>query len=349
MNYNEYKVEDFVQDISFQQWTLKNDVEAMAFWEKWRNENPDKNNEIEQAQAIVKGLKIKEIPILEQDIQQGIQRIMNAIEAPQTPIIPMHRRQWLRIVASLLLICVLGFLWTKRDSIASNKVAYTEIINNENKTLSVVLPDGSTVVLEKNSKIAYIKDFAQPIREVKLTGQALFDVVKNPEKPFVVHTGNLITKVLGTSFIIKSFDNEGSIAVDVLRGKVSVSMESRDTQKLPNSQTEVILLPNQKAVFSKKEETINHTLVENPIAVVTSETLKDFVFDEAPISEIFRAMEKVYGIKVLYNEADMRNCIVTTTLGNEPLFDNLTVICKSIGATYSIKNTEVIVKGTDCN
>lgn len=361
-NYSQFSVEDFVQDAYFQEWVLNETPQTTQDWGMFCETYPDQKDNIAQAKSMVRALKIKDIPIAESDIQRGIDRILamteETVEADiETPVVPLFQRTWFRIAASIALLIGVGFWWMNRggEPLKTDENAlYTEggnteqkVANVEDKPSTIILPDGSTVVLEKNSQIRYEKDFKGAVREVHLTGEALFDVVKNPNKPFIVYAGNLVTKVLGTSFRIKAFDKEKNVTVDVIRGRVSVFANKKDKQKDPETDG-LVLTPNQKVVFEKTEERLKRTLIEKPVVVVSQETLKHFVFDEAPVSQIFKALKEAYGVDIIYDEETLKDCALTTTLKNEPLFDKLSIICKSIGATYKVVDAQVVIHGEAC-
>jgi transmembrane sensor len=360
-NYSQFTVEDFVQDPYFQEWVLNKTPKTQLNWDAFCDTYPEQNSNIAQAQSMVRALKIKAIPIAESDIQRGIDRILAMTEpiedSVETPIVPLFRRGWFRIAASIALLISVGFWWMNKGGftlkMGQNSI-YTEggmveqkVANTEDKPFTITLPDGSTVVLEKNSQIQYEKDFKGAVREVHLTGEALFDVVKNPNKPFIVHAGNLVTKVLGTSFRIKAFDKSKEVTVDVIRGRVSVFADKKDKQKDPETDG-LVLTPNQKGIFEKTEARLKRTLIEKPVVVVSQETLKLFVFDEAPVSKIFKALEEAYGVEIIYDEEVLKQCALTTTLRNETLFDKLSIICKSIGATYKVVDAQVVIEGEAC-
>jgi transmembrane sensor len=345
--YEEYIVEDFIQDLYFREWVLEGRPEAAQFWNTWVMQNPDKKATVEQAKSMVLALTIKEIDISEADIQHGIDRILTLTEPAEIRVVPMWQQSGFRIAATIALIVSVGLWWIntgKNAATGDKNASYTEgVFNKEEQPVSVTFPDGSTVILEKDSGVRYAKDFAGQLREVELTGQGLFDVVKNPDKPFVVYAGNVTTKVLGTSFIIKSFAKDSNVTVNVIRGRVSVAADKKEEKKATEKQ-EVILVPNQMAVFSKKEERLAHTISEKPIVVVPQQ----LVFEEASISSIFESLEKTYGVEIVFNKELLKNCALTTTFKDESLFDKLKIICKSIGATSKIEGVQIIVEGQPC-
>lgn len=355
-NYNQYTVEDFAQDAYFRQWVLATTPANTAFWEDFLLENPEKQNDIALAKSMVLGLKIKDEPVSQVIIQDNISRIMTAIDAQEeTPIIPLYKRNWFRIAASITLLACIGLWWCRGEvpQKSTENVVNTEGVSNEQKikntnatSMPIKLPDGSSIILEKNSQIRFEKDFNGKNRIVYLTGEALFDVVKNPNKPFIVYAGDLVTKVLGTSFRIKALDKE-KVTVNVIRGRVSVFANKNEKTKDPETDG-LILTPNQQAVFTINEERLKRSLIEQPTVIIPQQELQRLVYEDAPVSTIFKGIEKAYGVEVVFNEDKLKNCELTMTLKNETLFERLIVICKNIGATYKVVDAKVIIEGGDC-
>jgi ferric-dicitrate binding protein FerR (iron transport regulator) len=134
-----------------------------------------------------------------------------------------------------------------------------ENINTSKNTISVSLPDGSVVKLASNSRISYESNFdSLATRDVYLSGQAFFSVKKNPDHPFRVFANEIVAKVLGTSFTVRSFEKDTVIRVTVSTGKVSVysmgqTTTVQETAK-PNKLGGMILTPNQQLVYEKSSK-----------------------------------------------------------------------------------------------
>ncbi|HNV52472.1 MAG TPA: FecR family protein, partial [Tenuifilaceae bacterium] len=106
------------------------------------------------------------------------------------------------------------------------------LANNSNQnTVITTLPDGTTIYLAQNSTITYAKRFVGKSRNVKLEGEAFFDVAKDPEKPFVIETKAASVKVLGTSFNLKS-TNSTNFELSVVEGKVGVNLNSNKNENV---------------------------------------------------------------------------------------------------------------------
>lgn len=221
------------------------------------------------------------------------------------------------------------------------------VINSRNESKNIFLPDGSHIVLKKDSKISYSKLFDGSKREVILDGEAYFEVSKNPKRPFLVYTNEVITKVLGTSFVIKAFKADSEVTITVKSGKVTVYTKN-DNKGVQSSAIETVLTPNQQIVYNRTNKTLDKKLVKTPEIIVSEEYLKRQHFENAPIIDIFSALEKIYQIKFNYNKSDFKDCRLTTSISDEGIFNRLDIICTAIGATYKVNGTTIEIEGKGC-
>jgi transmembrane sensor len=226
-----------------------------------------------------------------------------------------------------------------------NKLKWDQISNSGKSQQIVILPDESKVILEPNSQLKFSSAFDESERAVYLKGEAFFEVTRSVTRPFLVHTSNLTTKVLGTSFTIKAFEEEKNVIVAVKTGKVSVY-----TNKKENTKTdEIILTPNQKIVFDKAENKVSRMIVESPQAILPAAEVRKMRFEAAPVSEIFHAIEKVYGVELVFDEDKFSGCTLTSVISDGDLYNRLDIICKAIGATYILEENKILISGAGCN
>lgn len=350
MNYYQYTAEDFAADDAFKAWVCTPTPDADAFWEAFLKDYPERYYQIQEARQLVIGLQyIQHDHLPSQRTEKLWQRIETTLNAPKTR--RLHALQTWKIAASIVLLLVVGWaakVYFNPTETATGNTQYTaawiEAINDANQQMHLQLADGSQVWLEKNGKLRYQKDFSGSVREVQLTGEAFFEVAKNPHKPFIVYANGLVTKVLGTSFSIKAQANAPTVTVAVKTGVVSVYAQ----QPSPAQAKAMVLLPNQKAVFQCSNAALNKTLVEKPTIVLPKQEVQRFVFEDAPAVVVFGALEKAYGVKVIFDEATLQNCNLTISLDDEDLFQKLEVICKVLGATYEIVETQIIINSKGC-
>lgn len=271
---------------------------------------------------------------------------------------PSSRRRFLwrglAVAASLLaIICVLFFLQkparnVERISAANDSKAYRLIENNSADIREVKLPDSSLVKLSPGSAIRVSPAFNIKEREVQLSGQAFFDIAKNAQKPFYVFANEVTTRVLGTSFTVTAYPDDREVTVAVKSGKVSVY--TGNAKNKPDSQPKnIILIPNQQAIYSRDHGTVSKTLVEDPAVVITEEEIRKIRFEGVAVSEIFKALEKMYGVDIEFEEQDFEKCTMTTSATGKDLYQRIDVICEITGATYSIEDGRIRINGSGCN
>lgn len=347
-NYNQYQLEDFVQDPYFRKWALGTLPTNDSFWDVWLQANPDKHEVLEEAKTLVIALQMKELPMAELDLQQGIERIFRA--TTQKKIIPFNSHAWFRIAAMLAVVSGLGW-WILSNRLTEEKSAETLLTQTDNesaKPMTIQLSDGSKVTIEHDSKLRVDENFGKTNRTVYLTGEAFFDVKRNPEKPFLVVTANLVTKVLGTSFRIKAYQKDPNISVSVRTGKVTVFRQQSKNQSNVLSE-QMVLTPNQQAVFIKYEAKLVKTLVEKPVLLTQPPAeYNQFAFEETPITKVLLTLEKAYGVKIIFDAELLENCNLTASLANEPLYEKLDLICETIQARYEIADGQVVVYAKGC-
>lgn len=279
---------------------------------------------------------------------------------PETKVITLWQRPIFKysVAASfLLLVSVSAYFLSKKQHLSDSTFTTfnTHIIKQKNtsdKIISLTLEDGSRIDLYPQAELNYPQQFSAEKREVTLRGEAFFQITKNPAKPFFVYANQSVTKVLGTSFTIKALEQEKSVTVTVKTGKVSVYTAASSTNKHneakdPETQG-VVVTPNQKAVFDLKTEGIQKAVVEKPTILIPLSKIEDFSFTDAPVAHVFEAMEKTYGIDIVYDEELLKNCTITTTLTDVPMFDKLRIICSAISATYKEIDAQIVISAKGC-
>ncbi|OUJ75297.1 hypothetical protein BXP70_04585 [Hymenobacter crusticola] len=256
-----------------------------------------------------------------------------------------------RWAAAAVLVLSLGLGWwllqrhQQKADLAS--VKWVRQINKLQYEQDITLQDGSHVLLYPGSRLQYKEGLAGTRREVYLTGQAFFNVTKNPARPFLVYTDKVVTTVLGTSFLVTAYANKEA-KVAVREGKVAVQpRQGAQLDATPAQPTfkGVVLLPNQQVVYSAEGNHLDKELVAKP-AALTSQPLD---FKKRPVAEVLAALEKVYGVNIVYDPAKLRECTITIAFDNEPLFEQLDILCKALNASYKrADDAQIIFESTGC-
>ena len=370
--YRDVEPEELALDSSFQRWQLSNDPTASAFWQEWLIQNPDKADLVDKAASLLLSLHhsydqqfSERVAISDSEIQSEIRRLHDSLERPVVAV------KWFQfapirygMAASILVVLGLFGWYLLQPKTEKTGVTYSELVaqvtepllevsNTTNAPQLVNLPDKSTIMLYPKSRVSYASTFAGAKREIYLSGKGFFEVTKNPSKPFYVYANGLVTKVLGTSFTVQAFEGARQMQVMVKTGRVAVYTQDqvalnakKETYKLEG----VVLTPNQQIVFSPAEtEThLTKSLVEKPVPLEQAAQQHTFAFKRAPIAEVFTALEQSYGIKIVFDEEVMRTCSLTASFSDEPLFDKLELICRTINATYKQVDGTIIISSNGC-
>lgn len=312
--------------------------EEAAFIEKWY-ENIESN----------KSLPSSELDQAEKQIWASIKPERKSIQ--WSPLLKIAAAIALLVAVSAALSLNL-FKAAKDESVAQVTVKQynQQLVEAQNETAQaqfVSLSDGSVVTLEPKSSIRYPQQFASDKRMVELTGEAFFNVKRDPSKPFLVYSGEIVTKVLGTSFRITAFDDQDEIVVAVKTGKVSVYQ--KPVSEASAEIKDVILTPNQQLVYKRAPETLVKQVVPTPTIVsVDSSAYFNMQFDGMPVTEIFDVLEENYGIEIQYDQDVLSACVLTTKMTEEGFYERIEVICKAINAEYTNTDGAVVITGKGC-
>jgi len=257
------------------------------------------------------------------------------------------------IAASLFLLLGIGFYFLNKNiaanQVAENKVgnvshitpSFTSVENPEKEVKRIILPDGSIVEMNPKSKIWFSNDVQSPARELFLEGEAYFDVAHNNERPFYVYAGNIVTKVVGTSFIIRTTDEDKTVTVSVKTGKVTVYSKNAAHKK-------TVLVPNQEAVYDKATDVVATQAVPAKLIEEHKRAFAEMHFEETPVSEVLALLTRTYDIDIVFREETLSGCVLTSSFFEEGLYDRIDVICTAIGATYKIVDARIIIESKGC-
>lgn len=367
MDYREYTAEQLATDDTFRQWVLSPTPVTNSFWLKWTAENPDKSGEVGMARELVLAVfDLHSDGLTEEVLQYEIEKIKQLAEIREenrhsTTYQLIGQPLW-RVAAIFLFVSALGFWLYSRDN--SVGIRETSLVRNANEEqmlvrkntgsheMMVLMSDNSIATLSPGSTISFPKSFASGERKVILTGEAFFDVAKNPERPFLVFTNETVTKVLGTSFRVKALDRENTVIVLVKTGRVSVYPKAayETLQAKPELKVSVIVLdPNQQAVFNRKEQKLEKGMVINRELLSELSVQKELIFDDKPVTQVFRTLQDIYGITIDYNQETLANCMISAQFSDENLKQRLNAICQAIGAGYEMVDGRVVITSKGCS
>jgi transmembrane sensor len=216
---------------------------------------------------------------------------------------------------------------------------YITVVVPKGQTREVVLPDGSTVWLNAASTLKYPKKFGKKRTVYLLDGEGFFDVVHDEHVPFVVDASGIMTNVLGTSFVVKSYKSLSTMSVSVVTGKVAVS----DDQKQLS-----VLVKDQEVVYHKDHR--KPSVLKVKAQEKTAWNSGKVILNGANFEDVVLAVENAYQVKINYDRARFKNCNSTLNFDTKQSLTEVMDIIKDIqGITYQIKEKEVLIAGSGCN
>lgn len=337
MNYSEYTSSDFVTDQNFINWVLHPTKDDDEKWDQWLRKYPHKRGEVEEARRTVSLMQFKPIQLSDAKIERIKRDYKSSIQQSQRGnIFALFPNYLVRIAAGIAILVSLSWLLHANLDFFSS---YEEVATANGQRIFVNLPDGSKVWLNGGSSIKYSASLNDnEVRDVYLHGEAFFEVAKNPKRPFLVHASEMVIKVVGTSFNVRSYNEDETIETTLVEGKVLIDTKG-DT---PNKN--LVLAPNQKAVFTKESEEVTLTNTD-PEAVVAwkSGTL---VIENETFTDAARKIERWFGTEINIENGD--NCRISLKIEDESLADVLELMQLTTKIKYEIEANKILLD-VDCD
>ncbi len=324
MSENYKEPEDLLSDESFLSWFFKTGVEKNAFWDEWVAGHPDHEKLAEQAIGILKMTVSAEMPIRagqRQKAEDALFRKLNALPlveeaAPKPETMPSFKlfRDRRRIVAAVIILLLGTGLWMTatyiyKDGSKDIKTTYGQISRQ-------VLPDGTVVTMNANSRLRYKGDWKDGSdREVSLNGEAFFHVSRTPLKSrFIVHTDHFYIVVTGTQFNV--VNRPGTENVLLKEGSVVVG-----TCK----ENELSMKPGDFVVLGQEKP---HIKIVQRDSLMAWQDHK-LIFDKTPLRDLVTIIDNQYGVRVQLGDASIGDSTISAMLPN----DNLEVLLRALQAT----------------
>ena len=262
-------------------------------------------------------------------------------ETPVVEIAPPAGRKRLRtIMAAAILLLLLGGGWwalnKKQDGEMAQHVATESSIRKftqraEQKYL--LLPDSTQVWLNVASSLEFPETFQQGKREVYLVGEAFFDVKHAEKMPFIIHTGIVTTRVVGTAFNIKAYPDQPDIIVSVKRGKVQVSKNDQLVATLTVGQQVTVTAATQQAEIQPTKE-----------SRVAEWTTGQLSYTSRPLGDILKDLERNYNVTIELTAGSLEQEIVTTSFRRDiGVGEALDILCGLTDAQLRKENGKYLI------
>lgn len=292
--------------------------------EEWGQGNPSHQHRLDQFRLIWETSKKLGFEG-EIDAQASLKRLKEkaAIQRARQPKV-MRMGYWLKIAAAVFLIA--GGAWFYTNRFPAAEVDFLTQENVKADTLS----DGSVITLNRNSLLRYPERFRGRQRQVWLTkGEAFFKVSPDKEKPFLIHTGGTLIRVVGTSFNVKN--KAGMIEVIVETGIVEVSRNGKMVSLRPGERVQV----KQNSGQLLKEH--------NPDQLYNYYRSKEFIADDTPLWRMVQVLNEAYDSHIVIGRKELNDLPLNTTFKNESLDNVLQVISRTFTIRIERKHNQIIL------
>ena len=341
--------EDFLMDDTFRKYCEGTDEACIAFWEHWIGKNAERIALVQRAKQLQQVVSASMRPS-----HQQLETLKAAVQEHDA----RASRRWISnwaIAASLLVIVGAGLLYFfYSGNQQAAQTVYSKVYDApKGSKKQMVLADGTKIALNSDSKIELAQGYGKSNRNVRLTGEAFFDVVHNRKLPFKVITKNFKVTVLGTVFNVKAYPQEKAAEASLLRGIIRIedNLLKGNTITLKSGQ-KIVYYPVAKTNGHKNQPelaqlpkveigqltTLNHTLVE------TAWTQNSLVFNNLQFAEIKPMLERWFNVNIEFKGAEIRQYRFTATFTKENILEVLKTLKKVKQFNYEMKGDQIIVE-----
>ncbi len=235
------------------------------------------------------------------------------------------------LAACLILITsFVYFSFLSKNNLAKVYVAVTKV--GEIKT--IILNDGSKVLLGPKSLLSYPESFSGNQRIIELVGEAYLEVSKNEHQPFIVKTPGLSINVTGTKFNVNAAKNQFITTVSLFEGKVEVDVSDDNTYTLKPGQ-ELSFNRNNFQLFQGKLDSVK----------VIGWMTKTLIFSNVKLSEVALKLENMYGVKLVFANQATADIRLYAQFKNDKLNDVLEIICSTGNLIYNKIGNKIYISG----
>ncbi|MBO9661242.1 MAG: FecR family protein, partial [Chitinophagaceae bacterium] len=275
------------------------------------------------------------------------------------PVVKRKSYAW-KVTAVLVVLAfsTWGILhWLTLGNVADND---HQVIAQKGSRTRAILPDGSTVWLNAGSSIRYGKTFNDKIREVTLYGEAYFDVVKQPDRPFIVHAGDINIKVLGTSFNVKSYPEDDLVETTLIKGLVQINQPGNKpaiylhpNQKisLPSGKNEpspapsgdlMVNTPEQKKALPEGVATLDTSLTEKE-RIETAWLFNRLEFRDDNFEALAKKLERWYNVTIHFEDEKAMQLVFNGSIESESVEQAFKALQAAVPFKYTIKGNEIFI------
>lgn len=330
--YQEFELEDFLEDEYFRRWILQPDAEAEQFWEAFIEQYPEKKDLLLQARDLVQSIHghfdDAVGKISREQAVKSFQNISGKLDRPGR-VVPLRKKWFAGAVAASLVLCLslAGlFFFGEADP------AVLTYSTGNGQRLNILLPDSTQIELNANSVLSYSPEnwANKKLREVDLVGEAYFHVARKPDGTrFIVHSGAVDVTVLGTSFNVRARGEDSEVVLE--EGKIELSIADQKIAMAPGDF--IAYSESQKKVESKKVNPSDYTSWKDGIVVFNKN-----------LSEVAKELEILYGVTFSIENEAVKDRLIQLSAPSDSLEKVLEILEIMYSDDISIKLEEGLVR-----
>lgn len=276
---------------------------------------------------------------------------------PTAPVRSLRSRGWWRVAAAIAIIGIGVPAYrhlTRSHAGAAGPLEWQEKYTARKTRSQLVLSDSSIVMLNADTHLRFPSSFDGPTREVYLTGEAYFDIQKDPLHPFIIHTDKMTIRVLGTSFNVRSYPNDVSVETTLINGSVEVTFPDRPSDRIILKPKDKLVIGNNtiaSPAFKKKDEAAprpRYTLTgltyypKKDSTVIETSWLDDrLAFSHEEFQDLARRMERWYGVRIVFDNPALATYPFTGIFQKESITEALYALQLSEKFQYTIQDSVV--------
>jgi transmembrane sensor len=355
-------IAELLADESFINYCKKTSPEDIAFWQNYIEQNPERRVLVDMARE--QFLALFNV-LAESDLEEQVLRLKNRLNKKESaPVISIDdwkeekKKNFFSLgrvmgAVAIVLVAIISVVWYTRSFGDKGIRAFTASYGERK---NIQLPDGSVVNLNAGSKIEIDGSFGKSSRNVRLVGEAFFDVKHNESLPFIVQTSTMDVKALGTAFDVKAYQDEPNTETSLIRGLVEVTLKE-------NNNSVLLLHPNQKIVWMRHSPTHNGSQGEalkknsqpgerkipQKLTVTDHGDIKEIawkenklVMEDDTFDDIVPLLERWYGVDIVFEDESIRNYRFTATFEKEGLQTVLGLLKESRNFNFKMDSGETL-------
>ena len=296
--YKNFTVEQLADDAKFRKWMLNPDEATVRFWNNWLEDYPEEAEKIEAAKKLVRLSNFQSGNMSYEKADALWEEIETKMDTPRQKDKVVYVQQkshnyFGKIAAAILLLIVAGYFFYNNQlpsETEKTEIKYISKNNPAGRNSTIKLTDGTVINLNAESNLKFPEKFIGNERRVFLEGEAFFEVSKDANKPFIVVTNKIETKVLGTSFNIQSYATDNKVQIALVEGSVQVNCTAFSKSE--------ILTPSEMLEIKKNK--VSEVLIDrshfDPKEILSWKEGILF-FNDASFDEIIKRLGRWYGVK----------------------------------------------------